>query len=74
MCFYFGLPETSIQITKRYKHPMLSPELFHPSEKFNGFSHPITPIIANDQPELIISSSWVCYHIGALTRNLEKIH
>lgn len=58
MCFYMGLPETTVKISSRYKRPVVAPELFSPSEKFSGFAHPITPIIANDKPEIIDMASW----------------
>jgi putative SOS response-associated peptidase YedK len=58
MCFYMGLPETAVTISKRYNRPVVSPELFVPNDKFNGFAHPITPIIANDQSDKIIMASW----------------
>jgi putative SOS response-associated peptidase YedK len=58
MCFYFGLPATTVKISARYKRPFVSPESFTPTEKFNGFAHPVTPIIANDTPDQITLASW----------------
>lgn len=58
MCFYMGLPQTTVMIGKRYKRPVVSAEQFSPSEKINGFAHPITPIIANDKPDIIDMASW----------------
>lgn len=58
MCFYIGLPDTIVKISERYKRPFKAPELFTPSERFNGFAHPITPIIANDHPDIIEMASW----------------
>ena len=58
MCFYFGLPETTVKITGRYKRPIVAPEAFVPTEKWNGFAHPTTLVITNDQPEVITSASW----------------
>jgi len=58
MCFYMGLPETTVTISARYKRPFKAPEQFIPNEKFNGFAYPSTPIIANDQPDSIDMASW----------------
>ena len=58
MCFYMGLPETTVMISTRYKRPFIAPEQFIPSKKINGFTYPTTPIIANDQPDSITMASW----------------
>jgi hypothetical protein len=53
MCFFFGLPTTAAAIKKRYDKPFKTPERFSPSDKFNGFSHPQTPIITTDDSQYI---------------------
>jgi putative SOS response-associated peptidase YedK len=58
MCFYFGLPENSVKISQRYKKAFVDKQTFNPNLKYNGFEHPITPIICNDNVENIITASW----------------
>lgn len=58
MCFYFGLPTSAIKVSKRYNKPFVDEILYNPSEKFNGFAHPLTAVITADQPDVISFASW----------------
>ncbi len=58
MCFFFGLPATAAVIKKRYNKPFKTPERFSPSDKFNGFAHPQTPIITTDDSQYITMGTW----------------
>jgi putative SOS response-associated peptidase YedK len=58
MCFYFGLPDSATVVMKRFQKPFKQPELFVASDKYNGFAHPMTPIITSDAQEHITFGSW----------------
>jgi len=58
MCFYFGLPDSATVVMKRFQKPIKQPELFVPSDKYNGFAHPMTAIITSDDQEHITFGSW----------------
>jgi len=58
MCFYFGLPDSATVVMKRFQKTIKKPQLFLPSDKYNGFAHPVTAIIASDNKEQITFGSW----------------
>jgi putative SOS response-associated peptidase YedK len=58
ICFYFGLPDSATVVMKRFQKPIKQPELFVPSDRYNGFTHPKTAIITNDNLENITFGSW----------------
>jgi len=67
-----GLPQTSVQISKRYQRPIVTPELFTPSDKINGFAHPNMPVIASDQPDVMGMASWGLLPHWSTDRNFRK--
>lgn len=58
MCFYFGLPEALTVIKKRFKSEVKNPELFVPTEKYNGFAHPACLLLTNEEPKEFTSGEW----------------
>jgi putative SOS response-associated peptidase YedK len=58
MCFYFGLPDSATVVMKRFQKPIKQPDLFVSGDKYNGFAHPTTAIITNDDQEYITFGSW----------------
>lgn len=58
MCFYFGLPDNATAVMKRFKKSFQQPDLFVTNDKYNGFSHPTTAIITNENPDIISFGSW----------------
>lgn len=57
MCFFFGLPSKPVQISNRFQKPITS-STFENTEKINGFAHPKTLLISNDNPNEISDGIW----------------
>jgi putative SOS response-associated peptidase YedK len=72
MCFYFGIKDPVKKIEKRFNKPLQLPHLFTPTEKHNGFAHPIIPIIANDKPNEITWAKWGLLPTWAKDNNYAK--
>jgi len=58
MCFYFKQSKDATQLKYRFKAKFEDASLFSPSELFNGFTYPQTPIITNESPEQIQLYQW----------------
>lgn len=72
MCFFFGLPSSVTAIKKRYEKPFKTPERFSPSDKFNGFAHPQTPIITADDSQYITMGTWGLLPHWAKDKSFQK--
>ncbi len=60
MCFYSRLTKKAQALINRYNARIvreLELELEHPNE-FNGFAFPATPVITNQDPQLILPLEW----------------
>lgn len=55
MCYHLKVAATIKQLAEQYNKD--SSEQFSPGD-FNGFEHPQTPVIANEQPEAIRLAKW----------------
>lgn len=55
MCYYLKIAATAKQLAEQYNKE--SNIDFTPGD-FNGFEHPLTPVIANAQPEAIRLAKW----------------
>lgn len=58
MCYYTIQTKFPLEVQSRFKAKLAEPSLFQTSSLINGFEHPKTPIITNDQPELIQHFNW----------------
>lgn len=58
MCFHTIQTKLALQIEKRFKAKIKNKQEFAPNEHINGFSFPKTPIITNENPELIEHYHW----------------
>ena len=58
MCFYFGLPSERPKLSKRFQRVIANEALFTPSDRYNGFAHPLNAIIAQDTQDLITHAYW----------------
>lgn len=55
MCYYLKVAATAKQLAEQYNKEITVD--FTPGD-FNGFEHPLTPVIANAQPEAIQLAKW----------------
>lgn len=58
MCFYFQQTKDAQTVEKRFRAKLTQPSEFSPSELYNAFDYPKTPLITEKQPELIEMGNW----------------
>lgn len=58
MCFHTIQTKLASQIEKRFKAKIKDKHSFAPHEHINGFEFPKTPIITNENPNLIVHYNW----------------
>lgn len=58
MCFFSRLTLTVSQLKVRYKAEPEDMDNYMPSEEYNGFTFPATPVITNNSPEKIQLYNW----------------
>jgi putative SOS response-associated peptidase YedK len=58
MCFFSRLTLSVSELKRHYQAEPLEMDDFEPTERFNGFAHPLTPVITNDKPDKIRLFGW----------------
>lgn len=58
MCFISRLTLSATELKKRFQVELDEKEKYIPSQEFNGFLHPKTPVIASNRPSNIQLFSW----------------
>lgn len=58
MCFHTIQSKLAKQVEKRFKAKIREPHLFKPQTHINGFDFPKTPIITNENPDIIEHYNW----------------
>lgn len=58
MCYHTIQSKLATQIEKRFKAKIRDINLFQPQSHINGFNFPKTPIITNENPEIIEHFNW----------------
>lgn len=58
MCFYTTQSKEAIEVENRFKAKFSNIKLFSKTELYNGFAFPQTPVIANNNKEIIDFFSW----------------
>ena len=58
MCYHTELKSDKKQIINKLKAHFREPELFTPTDHYNGFAKPITPVILNEDPQTIDMVQW----------------
>lgn len=58
MCFHSKQSKDVQKAEKRFKAKVKKPDFFHPSEYYNGFTFPQTPIITSEEPKIIQHFNW----------------
>jgi len=71
MCFHSKQSKDAQSLEKRFKAKVKSPDKIT-SERFNGFTHPSTPIIANSSPNEIDLFQWGLIPSWAKDKSFQK--
>lgn len=58
MCFFSRQTKKAVELENRFKAKLLQSDDFKPTTRFNGFSHPQTPVIIHKEKEIIQSLQW----------------
>jgi putative SOS response-associated peptidase YedK len=58
MCYHVRQSASAVELKERYQSSFLEQEMYNPSSKVNGFSHPVTPVITNEFPSDIQLFQW----------------
>ena len=72
MCFYTSLDKTKENIKRRFKADFETSPWFEQQETINGFTFPKTPVIANNNPEIIQPFSWGLISFWSKDDNIRK--
>ena len=71
MCFHSKQSKDAQSLEKRFKAKVTTSESVT-SDRFNGFVHPKSPIIANASPYAIQQFSWGLIHFWAKDKSIQK--
>lgn len=71
MCFHSQLSKTTKEIEKHFNSKMATQD-FNPPSIFNGFSHPATPVITNENPNFIELFHWGLIPFWAKDTSIRK--
>ncbi len=58
MCFHSKQTADAQTLKNRFKAKLKSPDLMVQSDNYNGFEHPKTPVITNEDPGIIQTFHW----------------
>lgn len=58
MCYHTKMTKDAQTLRNRFRREIKQPDLFQPSEHFNGFAKPITPVITIEEPSVISMVQW----------------
>jgi putative SOS response-associated peptidase YedK len=58
MCYHTKQSKLAVEIQSRFNAIIDSGAAFKPQESINGFDFPLTPVITDEQPEIITHFNW----------------
>lgn len=58
MCFFSRQTKKAVELENRFKAKLLHADSFTPTDRFNGFTHPKTPVITHKEQEIIQPLQW----------------
>jgi len=58
MCFFSRQTKKAVELENRFKAKVLNLDNFKPTERFNGFEHPQTPVIIHKERGIIQQLQW----------------
>lgn len=72
MCFHFNLKQSAEKVSKRFNAVVKQPNLFESKYNFNGFTFPKTPVLLDEEPQLIQAANWGLIPFWSKDRNIQK--
>jgi putative SOS response-associated peptidase YedK len=72
MCFHFNLNRSAEKVSKHFNAAIKQPNLFESNYNFNGFTFPKTPVLLDEETQLIQSANWGLIPFWAKDRNIQK--
>lgn len=73
MCFHTIQSKLALQIEKRFNAKLQDKENFAPKEDINAFDFPKTPIITNENPQIITHYNWGLVPYWAKEDSIKKV-
>ncbi|MFO7841177.1 MAG: SOS response-associated peptidase [Fidelibacterota bacterium] len=58
MCFYLSISKDAQTLKNRFRAEFPDEDLFVPQEVFNAFTHPLLPVVTQDEPQTIRLFRW----------------
>lgn len=58
MCYYANVKTKAKQLREAFNAPFTDEETFAPKEEFNGFAHPILPVLSVDTGRSLNLYQW----------------
>lgn len=72
MCFHSKQTKKAKELEKRFNALIESMDLFSEMEQCNGFTHPQTPVVTNQKPEIIQFYNWGLIPVWAKDDEIKK--
>lgn len=72
MCFHSKQSKEAQEVEHRFKATIEDQSAFKPTEHYNAFTHPKTPIITDEKPELIQHFNWGLIPFWAKDKDIQK--
>lgn len=72
MCFHMKQTSEAQKLKKRFNAEVQAGFAVTPTEHFNGFVHPETPVICGDSPGVIRGASWGLVPVWAKDKSIQK--
>lgn len=73
MCYQTKQSKLAKDLENRFKAKMNTPELLRPNATVNGFDFPLTPVIIDTNPELILHYNWGLIPTWAENDEIKKV-
>jgi putative SOS response-associated peptidase YedK len=72
MCYYTSVKTTAKQLREAFNAPFIEEDAFVSKEEFNGFAHPLLPVLAVDNGKSLNLYQWGLLPFWAKDRSIAK--
>lgn len=73
MCYHTEQTKLKLEVESRFKAKIKDVEKFKPTQHFNGFDFPLTPIIIDENPSEIVHYNWGLIPSWAKDDSIQKM-
>ncbi|MFA9188778.1 SOS response-associated peptidase [Flavobacterium magnesitis] len=73
MCYHTEQTKLKLEVESRFKAKIKDVEKFKPTQHFNGFDFPLTPIIIDENPSEIVHYNWGLIPTWAKDDSIQKM-